>query len=142
MKKFLTRFYRVKKIERFFDAISVHPYASNPKELLRVMRDARELLEKEKDGKTRTWITEMGWATSGIESQFTVSHATQARYARSSLRKLTKQRKKLKLDGLIWYSLRDNLSGLEWLSRSGLLEENGLAKPAWAAFVRFTGGSP
>ncbi|MGH9335878.1 MAG: hypothetical protein ACRD21_19260, partial [Vicinamibacteria bacterium] len=141
-KKFLTRFYKVKKIEKFFEAVSIHPYASTPKELLRVMTDARELLVKLKDKKARLWITEMGWATSGIDSQFTVDYGTQARYARSSLKKLKKQRKKLKLDGVIWYSLRDNLSGLEWLSRSGLLEQSGIAKPAWAEFVRFTGGSP
>lgn len=102
----------------------------------------RAVLERNGDGETPVWITEMGWATSGVASRFTVDPATQAAYLRRAFRKLTERRQELRLAGLIWYSLRDSLAGAEWLHRSGLLEESGQAKPAWTEFVRFTGGSP
>jgi hypothetical protein len=127
--------------KRFFDAVSVHPYANAPKDALRAVKQTRKIMDRFKDTKARLWITEIGWATGGNPSPLTVSPDIQAADLTRSYRLLAKTRKRLKLTGAIWYSWRD-LPGLIWFNHTGLFDETLNPKPSWYAFVGLTGGSP
>jgi hypothetical protein len=127
--------------KRFFDAVSVHPYANAPKDALRAVKQTRKIMNRFKDTKAKLWITEIGWATGGNESPLTVTPDIQAANLTRSYRLLAKTRKRLKLAGAIWYSWRD-LPGLIWFNHTGLFDEALNPKPSWYAFVGLTGGSP
>jgi polysaccharide biosynthesis protein PslG len=127
--------------KRFFDAVSVHPYANAPKDALRAVQQTRKIMNRFKDTKAKLWITEIGWATGGNESPLTVTPDVQAGNLARSYRLLAKTRKRLKLTGAIWYSWRD-LPGLIWFNHTGLFDESLNPKPSWYAFVGLTGGSP
>jgi polysaccharide biosynthesis protein PslG len=127
--------------KRFFDAVSVHPYANAPKDALRAVKQTRKIMDRFKDTKARLWITEIGWATGGNASPLTVTPDVQAADLTRSYRLLAKTRKRLKLTGAIWYSWRD-LPGLIWFNHTGLFDEDLNPKPSWYAFVALTGGSP
>jgi GH35 family endo-1,4-beta-xylanase len=127
--------------KRFFDAVSVHPYANAPKDALRAVKQTRKIMDRFKDTKARLWITEIGWATGGNASPLTVTADTQAANLTRSYRLLVKTRKRLKLTGVIWYSWQD-LPGMIWFNHTGLFDETLNPKPSWYAFVGLTGGSP
>ena len=48
------------------------------------------------------------------------------------------------ISGIVWYTWRDNLLSPKCYicSYSGLFKRRGGAKPAWYAFVDYTGGQP
>ena len=140
MSKYLTRLYKA-GAKPHFDAVAVHPYALTPAKALASVDLARRIMRRFKDGKSGTWITEVGWATSGIKTPLTVSKRKQAKYLRQTFRKAASSRKRRKLQGVFWYSFRDREPKF-WIYRTGLLEQSGKSKPSWKAFVRFTGGSP
>jgi GH35 family endo-1,4-beta-xylanase len=127
--------------KRFFDAVSVHPYANAPKDAFRAVKQTRKIMTRFKDTKARLWITEIGWATGGNPSPLTVTSDIQAANLTRSYRLLAKTRKRLKLTGVIWYSWRD-LPGRIWFNHTGLFDEALNPKPSWYAFVGLTGGSP
>ena len=140
MEKYLPRLYRT-GAKPYFDAVAVHPYALNPDKALASVDAARRIMRRFRDGRSGTWITELGWATSGIRTPLTVSKKKQARYLRKTFAKAARSRKRRRLQGVFWYSFRD-LQPRFWIYRTGLLEQSGRSKPSWKAFVRFTGGRP
>jgi hypothetical protein len=138
--RYLPAIYRA-KAKPLFDAVAVHPYATTPQEALSAMRETRQIMNRFKDKKAKLWITELGWATGGNPTPLTVSRQRQASYLRKSFGLLAKNKGKLKLSGVIWYSLRDIPGGI-WFQHTGLFTSDFDPKPSWNAFVRLTGGSP
>jgi hypothetical protein len=94
-----------------------------------------------KDKKAKLWVTEIGWATGGNPTPLTVSQQRQASYLRQTYKLLGKNRRKLKLSGVVWYSWRDVPGGI-WFNHTGLFTSTLDPKPAWNAFVGLTGGTP
>ena len=140
LKRYLPGIYKAGG-KRFFDAVSVHPYANRPKDALKAVQLARKIMDKYRDKKARVWITEIGWATGGNASPLTVTPDVQAADLTRSYRLLLKTRKSLRLTGVVWYSWRD-LPGRIWFNHTGLFDESLNPKPSWYAFVGLTGGSP
>jgi len=140
MKKYLKQLYRT-GAKPFFDAVAVHPFARDPQTAMETLDEARRVMRRHKDRKTPIWITELGWASSGIRTPVTVSPKKQARYLRQSFRKAARSRKRRKIRGVFWYTFQDSAPKF-WIYRTGLLTQSGKAKPSWKAFVRFTGGRP
>ena len=138
MRKYLKHLYRIGG-KRFFDAAAVHPYARTPRQALRTLDLARRVMRRHKDGKTRIWITELGWASSGIRTPVTVKPKRQARYLRQIYKRAARTRKRRRIAGVFWFSFKD-LKPKFWIYRTGLLTRSGKAKPSWKSFVRFTGG--
>jgi polysaccharide biosynthesis protein PslG len=137
--RYLTTIYR-RKAKRLFDAVALHPYSTTPGDALRRVRDLRKLMARFKDKGAAIWITEIGWASGGQRSALTVSLGRQATYLRKSFKLLARNRKRLKVAGVIWYSWRDLPGGI-WFNHTGLFTQDFAPKPAWGAFVRLTGGS-
>ncbi|MFL5906585.1 MAG: hypothetical protein ACJ75Z_03175 [Solirubrobacterales bacterium] len=142
LEEYLNDLYRIKGTKRAFDALAVHPYAHKAAEALRTVRGVRKLTRKRHDGSSPIWLTELGWASSGRPSRYTTSPDGQAARLQASFSSLTANAARFGIAGILWYSLVDASTDSYWLNRTGLFELNGTPKPAWAAFVGFTGGQP
>jgi hypothetical protein len=123
-----------------FDAAAVHPYAGNPEAAIATVEDARKTMDRFHDPEASLWITEVGWASAGLPSGVTVGPARQAEYLTRTFELAARDRERLRLDGVIWYSLNDTPGSL-WPGHCGLFTFDGSAKPSWSAFVEQTGGS-
>jgi polysaccharide biosynthesis protein PslG len=137
--RYLPGIYRAKG-KKFFDAVAMHPYSTTPQDAINAVRDTRRIMAQFKDKKAKLWITEVGWATGGAPTPLTVSPQRQASYLRKTFGLLAKNRKRMRIGGVVWYSWRDLPGGI-WFNHTGLFTQTFDPKPAWNAFVGLTGGS-
>jgi polysaccharide biosynthesis protein PslG len=140
LKRFLTQIYRAKG-RKLFDVVAIHPYSRKPKHMLGPLREARTIMARHRDKKKPLWITEMGWASGGQQSALTVSPARQAAYLGQTFRLADRNRKRLKLQRVYWYSLRDSADPI-WYANAGLFTVDGSPKPSWGTFASLAGGTP
>ena len=146
MPRFLAGLYRVRGVRRYFDAVSLHPYARDVRGLERDVRVTREVMRRAGDSRTPLWITEVGWASAGKRSPFTRSPRGQAAMLSQAFGRLMSGRRRHRIGFIGWFSWRDpaEAPGQEnhWTTKTGLFGTAGDQKPAWRAFTRFTGGDP
>lgn len=127
----------------YFDAIAVHPYGGQVSKLelqVDLMRD--EVLRAEDDA--TTWITEIGWASSGPPNPYNKGPEGQADQLEAAYGLLMEKRLEWEIENVSWYSWRDTIdSPCEWCGGSGLFGVDSLEqpKPSWEAYVSLTGGS-
>lgn len=144
--RYLAQLYRVRGLARVFDAAAIHPYARDHRGIDGLVRRARDVMRRYRDSRTQLWITETGFASGGPRSPFTSSRAGQASRLRRTFSMLARNRRRLNIGRVVWFSWRDRrLEGGEsdfWTFRTGLFERNGSAKPAWRDFARLAGGRP
>jgi hypothetical protein len=140
LEPYLTAIYRHRG-KPLFDAAAIHPYAGTPSVSLDLIRDVRAIMNRFKDRRTPIWVTEIGWASGGLRTGLTVSSKRQASYVRQMFQLMAKNRRRLKIAGVVWYSWRDLPGGI-WFNHTGLFTQGYGPKPAWKAFVGLTGGSP
>lgn len=138
--KYLAALYRL-GAGKLFDAVAVHPYSTTPRRAINAIKKVRKLMAEFKDKRTPIWLTEVGWSTGGVKTPLTVKPKLQAKYLKETFKRAASARKRYKIAGVIWYSLRD-LPGSTWFNSTGLFTEAGEAKPSWHAFVALTGGTP
>jgi hypothetical protein len=123
--------------EGTFDALAIHPYARDTAGVVAAIVQARRIMDSHGDH-SPIWVTEVGWASGGPPSDFTVGPVGQARLVRSTLRTLAAQRAALNLRGIVYFGLRDSPvypGGHDfWGLHTGLLRTGGAPKPALAAF--------
>jgi polysaccharide biosynthesis protein PslG len=141
LRRYLPQIYRAKG-RGLFDGVAVHPYNIRPKDTIADLRDVRRIMARFNDERTPVWITEVGWATGGPPYPLTVDPKRQASYLRNTIRLMVRNRKRLKIRTVIWFSLRDSGNGSIWYEHTGLFTRDGSAKPSWPAFTALTGGSP
>jgi hypothetical protein len=129
-----------------FDVVAIHPYSDDAPGVLADLNRVRAELDREGDGRTPIWVTEVGWATGGPPSPFTTSRAGQAARIARTLRALIDARDRLRLGRVVVFGLQDRPYGATerpwWGPRVGLFDLAGHPKPAWRTFVGFTGGQP
>ena len=121
-----------------FDTLAVNSFGKPVSGLVRELHAVRRLMNRNRDGRARIWLTEFGWATGGPSGPQRVSSAEQARRIGGALTSLSRQRRRLRLRGLVYYSWRDiglcggcrDYSGLH----TGLLERGGRPKRGLHAF--------
>jgi hypothetical protein len=131
------------KAARYFDSLAVNSYARDHKELGRLLGSIRKLMNERGDRRGSIWITELGWGDRGVEHRFVVGEEGQATRISRSLALIRKQRRKLRLRGVVYFSWRDappyppdyeNMWGLH----TGLLDIHGAPKPGFHAFGQLT----
>jgi hypothetical protein len=145
---FLARLYAVPGIERYFDAVALHPYAFHVDDLESLTEEMREVVVENHDAATGLYVTEMGWGSQNDPNvvAFEQGIQGQARELRKAYRFLIANRHRLNLDGTYWYSWKDNpdYTACSFCDSVGLLHAGSgfKPKPAWRAFVALTGGRP
>ncbi|MDO9354623.1 MAG: beta-galactosidase [Solirubrobacteraceae bacterium] len=122
-----------------FDTLAVHPYAASASAVLTGAKEARDIAMKAGAGDIGVWITEIGWATGGPESSFTVTPDEQASLVADLLTQAGAQAKALKLRGVVYYAWRDSprYEGGEdfWGLYTGLVTRENAVKPALSSFA-------
>jgi hypothetical protein len=141
---FLSRLYGVPGIERYFDAVALHPYAFHVDDLEEMTEGMREVILENDDPGAALYITEMGWGSQndpGVVA-FEQGMAGQARELRGAYRYLIRNRSRLNLRGTYWFSWKDVEGDCNFCDSVGLFHEGAgfRPKPAWQAFVSLTGG--
>ncbi len=123
-----------------FDAVAVHPYARTPRDAIDRVEQARQVMSGFGDTAKPIWITEVGWASTGTPPGLVVGLGGQANYVRQTFDLVSANRDRLRVAGVVWYSLNDTPGPL-WVGHCGLFTVGRQAKPAWDAFARVAGGS-
>ena len=110
------------------------------------MADQVELFRKEMkqadDAATSLWVTEIGWGSANGGNPLNRGLSGQAERLKQAFKYFSKNRNKLKLATVTWFSWMDSKTSIcEWCSKSGLFKTGLKEKPAWRAFTKFSGGS-
>jgi hypothetical protein len=137
--RYLSAMYRA-GAARAFDTLAIHPYALDARGVVDAVAGARRITRRFGD-RPPIWVTELGWASGGPRSPFTVGERGQGRLVGSTIDALLDRRGELGVRGVVYYDWRDarpyghDFFGLH----TGLLRLDGSAKPALAAFERAAG---
>lgn len=122
-----------------FNTLAVNPYAPTSGSLISKLKKVRGIMRRFHDSGASLWVTEMGWSDNGPRYFLRVGAAGQASRIKQSIPALARARGSLKLRGFFYYSWRDGRPYAPrfqdfWGLHTGLLNLNGSAKPAFAAF--------
>jgi polysaccharide biosynthesis protein PslG len=139
--KFLKKMYKTGGVENFFDAVAIHPYSPDLEGIEDQIGNVRKVLKKN-DRSAGVWVSEMGWGSKN-KGKLGVGKKQQAKLLKGSFKLLKRNRGKWKIDGVIWYTWRDDpAANCDWCTTAGLLKQNGTkAKPSFKAYLKFTHGS-
>jgi hypothetical protein len=139
--KYLQALYRIRGIERRFDGVAVHPYGAKVRSAIGQVNSFRDRIEAAHDRHAQLWITEMGWSSAARGNPLNVGRRGQARRLKQAFTYLERNRHRLNLRAVMWFSLADSKTSIcQWCRKSGLLKPGGGRKPAWRAFTRFSRG--
>jgi hypothetical protein len=98
-----------------FDIVSLHPYTGKPKNVIRIVKIIRRVMERNKGKALPIWLTELSWPGSlGKTKQygdFATTDSGQANRLARGLKILAQERKALKIERVYWYT---------WLSVEGI----------------------
>ena len=140
--EFLRQMYAIEGARDTFDAVAAHPYAAHEGKIeAQVARIHEEV--QHADDNAGLWITEVGASSDEGKNPLEMGPEGQAEQLRAAFEFFIDQREELDIEGVTWYSWRDSgTPQCDWCAGSGLFEETSLTpKPAWDAFVSFTGGT-
>jgi polysaccharide biosynthesis protein PslG len=140
---FLAKLYHVKGSKKYFDGVSIHPYAAKLSKVQFQVDQIRDAMKAARDTRTDIWITELGWASSGPTNPLVRGRRGQAERLTEAFNYFLSKRRAFHLQTVIWYSWQDTTDRgpCEWCAGSGLLDRNGNEKPSYDAYTDFTGGS-
>ena len=128
---------------RHFDAAAIHPFSRRPSNVLKIVRLARGVMRRAGDRRKPLVLSEVSWSSGKGRSTFNYGWETtergQAKRIRQILPRLARQRRRLRIQSLYWYTwLSPQLGDDESFSYAGLrrLTEEGtpISKPALRAF--------
>ena len=125
-----------------FDVLALHPYAPGSDLVTAQLNRAVRALRRNGDD-ARTIVTELGWATGGPSQRaLVVSEQGQSSLIRRTVSELARYRGRLRLDGVFYFNWRDVSAAPgsrdHWGLHTGLLREDGSAKPAMQALTDVT----
>ena len=125
-----------------FDTFAVHPYAVTAAGALAAVRRVRGLLSAA-GVHAPIWVTEVGWASDGPGSSFTVGPARQAALVLAIVTSLAEAARSLGVRGVVYFNWRDAkpFPGQKdfWGLHTGLLRLDGSGKPALSTYYQAAG---
>ena len=138
--KYVKQLYKAKG-KKYFDTLGFNAYAKNSKDLKKLLKKLRKLMNRNHDRKAKIWITEIGWASGGPRHRFNVGARKQASNISKSFKVIRKLRRRYRIRGVVYYSWRDLAPyGPDfrdmWGLHTGLLTRSGSPKRAFTAFKR------
>jgi polysaccharide biosynthesis protein PslG len=139
---YLREIYAIDGAADAFDAVAAHPYAAHEKKIEYQVEKLRAEVERADDD-AGLWITEVGASSDEGPSALERGPEGQAKSLTDAFNYFLAKREAFDIEGVTWYSWRDTDDNqCDWCPGSGLFEKDALEpKPAWEAFVAFTGGS-
>jgi polysaccharide biosynthesis protein PslG len=138
--EYLHDLYNRHGIKRDFDGIAVHPYGAKASA---VETQAQLFVDEARDahdGKVGLWVTETGWGSSNGSNPLEVGRRGQADRLRDAYRWFTRERHRMHIKTVVWFSWRDSAQSIcAWCASSGLLKKSGRPKPAYRMMKRVAG---
>lgn len=133
---------RTPGIRARFDGVALHPYASSYTWLPTEVEETREALRAAGDGGKPLWITEMGWSSQppSPRDSFAKGLRGQAQQLRGAFALLRRNQRRWRLRQVYWFSVTDQAGACNFCGGSGLFGPRFRPKPAWHAYVHFSGG--
>jgi hypothetical protein len=142
---FLTQMYkRTPGVRSKFDGIALHPYTTRFQYLAPDIEEVRSVLKANGDAGKGLWITELGWSseTPNTSDSFAKGVKGQVKQLKGAFSTLTRNQAKWHLRGVYWFSLEDGTpEACNFCGGAGLFGPGFVPKPAWKAYVKFSGGS-
>ena len=125
-----------------FDAAAIHPFSRRVSNVLKIVRLARAEMRRRGDARKPLMLTEVSWSSGRGQSSFNygweTTEAGQAARVREALTALARERTRLRIGGVWWYTwLSPPVGDDESFSYSGLRRLRGgrpVSKPAYTAF--------
>lgn len=97
-----------------FDVVALHPYTGRPRNVIRLIQFARREMRRYRDARRPVWLTELSWPASKGKTAgapgFVTDEKGQASRLRLALSLLARDRRKYRIERVVWYT---------WLSREG-----------------------
>jgi polysaccharide biosynthesis protein PslG len=142
---FLAGLYSVAGVKNLFDAVALHPYASDLAHQRGSIEKVRGVMRNHADQATPLWISELAWGSAppdrfGINKGLT-EPGGQATFLKRSFNLILSHRKAWNVQRLFWYHWRDprtSHASCSFCGSAGLLNYNRTLKPAYNAFIGFT----
>ena len=128
---------------RWMDAAAIHPFSRRPSNVVKIVRLARRVMRNARDGAKPLILSEVSWSSGKGQSTFNYGWETtergQAQRIRQILPMLARERRRLGIQALYWYTwLSPQVGDDESFSYAGLrrLSRDGkpVSKPALRAF--------
>jgi hypothetical protein len=141
--EYLTELYRVKGASQSFDGVAPHPYGATIGKISAQVESYRKVMKQAGDSGAGMWITEIGAGSASGGNSLNRGTQGQASLLKEIYKYFLKQRNKMNIETVDWFSWMDSKQNIcSWCASSGLLKKNGKAKPSYKAFTKLTGGSP
>ncbi len=104
----LDRFLRVER-DLDFDAAAVHPFTGRPSGMVEIVRRNRATLARRGHARTPVWLTELTWSSAkGRKEPLTkgweTTEAGQAQRLTQAFRLLVRERRRLRIGRVLWYT--------------------------------------
>ena len=140
--EYLAKLYKVKGVKDTFDAVAPHPYGATLGKVTSQIDLYRQAMKKAHDSGASMYVTEVGAGSKKGGSSLNRGKKGQATLLRDIYKYFAKQRNKLHVEAVDWFSWQDSPTSIcSWCSSSGLLTTSGQAKPSYKEFTKLTGGS-
>lgn len=143
---FLKRLYKVPGIKQSFDAVALHPYASEAVLMKPQITAIRSIMDGAGDNRAQIWLTEFGWGSgkTSPENSFLKGLMGQKAELIAAYKMLATNQRKWKIGRTYYFSWGDSpaLNTCSLCYTSGLFTVSDKAKPSWYGLVKLTGGSP
>jgi hypothetical protein len=141
---FIAKLYKIKGARNDFDGVGLHPYGSSMRKVIYQVDNFRAEIEKARDNSVDLWITEIGWASSGVTDPLVRGAKGQAKRLKEAFNYFLDNRREFNVKAVVWYSWRDRVDPEDtpctWCAGSGLVTNNLKPKPALRAYTKFSGG--
>jgi hypothetical protein len=140
---FLEQMYRsTPGIKSKFQGYALHPYTGSYKNLTSRIEEVRQVLKANHDASKGLWITELGWSSQPPRAgnSFAKGLGGQAAQLKGAFQLLRAKQHKWHVQRVYWFSVDDLKGACNFCDGSGLFAKGFKPKPAWNAFVGFTGG--
>jgi hypothetical protein len=133
---------RTPGIASHFDGVALHPYASSYDWLAPEIEETRSVLREADDARKPLWVTELGWSSQRPSpgDSFAKGWRGQAQQLRGAFQVLQSNRRRWHLRQVYWFSVTDQAGSCNFCGGSGLFGSDFRPKPAWRAYVHFSGG--
>ncbi|HEX8102403.1 MAG TPA: hypothetical protein VF533_07320 [Solirubrobacteraceae bacterium] len=107
-----------------FDVIGLHPYTGKPSNVVKLVKLARKEARRAKDAKRPIWVTELSWPAATGRAHgppgFTTTDKGQATRLRQAIPRLARERKRLRIGRVYWYTWLSEARGPSAFDFSGL----------------------
>jgi hypothetical protein len=138
LKKFIPGMYKA-GAKSAFDIMASNPYGRSAAAVVANITKARKLMKQFRDP-AQIWATEIGWSDVGPPSPQRAGPQGQATQLDKLVKSLTRNRRRLKLHGFVYFCWRDGApynNGRDfWGLHTGLLTIDGQPKPAYYALQK------